>query len=167
MTKLNIEDAALAVAASITERAHDLIQDGWVKGRMYTKEDGAPVAFCILGALELAMQETFGSQPNWMSHPAVELAAAFIMDEAAGQYKHRHWNETSQRVASPGMIPGFNDPAERQLEQVLSVMREAARRLWDLSVEREQVAPAFEFSRWADVGVTEEASRDYLHAVLN
>lgn len=165
--KMEIDQATFGLAASMTDRAFDLIQDGWVKGTMRTVVDGAPDKFCILGALEEAFKEVFPGQSNnyYGNHPAVEMACAFIIDEAMTQYAFRRgWS--NGKVASPGEIPGFNDAGERQQEQVLSVLREAATRLWDISVANEPVIPTFEFSKWADVGVTAEVQKQYLHAVL-
>jgi hypothetical protein len=157
-------DSTLALAASVTERACDLIQEGWVKGRMSTKVDGAPVQFCIHGAIDLAMEEIFGNKNAGAE--AEVIATAFIVDEAQTQYGFKgSWKQ--------GGIPaaGFNDSSERKHQDVLNVLGSAAERLWGLAIEEEFSAlkenPHWAASQWADVDVASEDAQQFLHATLN
>lgn len=149
----DIEDATLALAAGVADRVHDLIQDGWVKGRFYTKTGGAPHRFCILGAIDLALEEFFQKRTCVGSTHVGEIVRAFISDEALTRY------------GSWGSIPGFNDASERKLEEVLAVVAGAARRLWDLSVQNEDVGAGVDLTRYA-TEQEEGPARAYLHAVL-
>lgn len=162
--KMKAADSTLGLAAAVTERACELIQEGWVKGRMNTTVEGAPVQFCIHGALDLALEEIFG-QKN-LGAEAEVLATAFIVDEAQAQYGFKgSWKQ--------GGIPaaGFNDSAERKHQDVLSVMTAAAERLWGLSLEAEfsdlKENTHWTPSKWADVDVHSEDAQQFLHASLN
>lgn len=146
-------DPVLAMAASLTERACDLLRDGWVSGTLYKKDGGAPVSFCILGALEIAYEEMFGHRVSGYSLKGepVDIAKAFILDEALGQHGYKGQS-----------IPGFNDSNNQ--ERVLSVMSAAANRLWALSIESEDMG--IDLSAYTEVDVESEPARQYLHAVL-
>lgn len=151
---ISVENASYALAASIVDRSHDLIEDGWVKGRLSTSIGGALRRFCILGAMQLAVEEVFGTD-RYASVQAYDLAQAFILDEAANQYNYRS-----------SSIPGFNDPANRTHDQVLSVLKSAAQRLWDLSLEVEDIGGAVDLSRYITEEVDTEHAKVYLNAVL-
>jgi len=161
--KFDVSDATLALAASVVDRTHDLIADGWVKGRMFTTVDGAKHEFCILGAIEQAVSEITEIAQRSRRKDIYDLATMFILDEAVNQYQYggarAGWN-------SHGSIPGFNDAGNRTHDQVLNVLTGAAGRLWDLSVVNEQVVEKFEFSKWADQGVNDEAAKAYLDLLL-
>lgn len=122
-----VQDATVMLAAALVERSADLIRDGWVQGRLYTMVDGkTPVAFCILGALEEAMNELMPSA-NFAPEARREvhdMAAAFILDEV----------EEQTRVKTSS-IPGWNDNGQRTQDEVVSVMESAASRLWDISLD--------------------------------
>jgi hypothetical protein len=157
-------DSTLGLAAAVTERACELIKDGWVKGRMHTAVDGAPVQFCIHGALDLALEEIFGQKT--LGAEAEVLATAFIVDEAQTQYNFKgSWKN--------GGIPaaGFNDSAATKHQDVLSVMTAAAERLWGLALEQEFSSlsenPHWAPSKWADVDVQSEDAQQLLYATLN
>lgn len=152
-------DAVVAMAASITERAHDLIRDGWTKGKFYTKVDGAPVEFCVLGALELAMREMFPERASAFRVGAdvEDLAQAFIVQEMRIQHGGR----------GCGSIPGFNDHPDTQLEHVLGVLRAAAERLWNISVQTEDlVGDALDLGRFTITEDEQEAGRQFLNMQL-
>lgn len=159
--KMKAADSTLGLAAAVADRACELIQEGWVKGAMHTKVDGAPVQFCIHGAIDLAMEEIFGHKR--LGAEAEVLATAFIVDEAQTQYGFKgSWKQ--------GGIPaaGFNDVAERKHQDVLNVMGAAAERLWDLALERELAQDSgWTPSQWADVDVNSEDAQQFLHATLN
>ena len=154
-------DGTLGLAAAVTDRACELIKEGWVKGRMHTKVDGAPVQFCIHGALDLALEEIFGDKR--LGAEAEVLATAFIVDEANTQYNY------GRKVTGPGIpASSFNDASERKHEEVLNVLSAASQRLWDLSLEQTSaVDSGWEPSKWADVDVNSEEAQQYLHASLN
>lgn len=157
-------DSTLALAAAVAERACDLIQEGWVKGRMSTSVDGVPVQFCVHGAIDLAMAEIFGSKRAGAE--AEVIATAFIVDEAQTQYNFKgSWKS--------GGIPaaGFNDAASTKHQDVLNVMEAATERLWGLALEEE--FPALKEnkhwapSQWAEVDVNSEDAQQFLYATLN
>jgi hypothetical protein len=126
-TQAYCHDATVMLAAAVVERSADLIRDGWVKGRFYKMiEKNVPVAFCILGALEEALNEVmptanFAPEARREVH---DMCAAFILDEV----------EEQTRVKTTS-IPGWNDSGERSQEEVVSVMQGAAARLWDISLD--------------------------------
>jgi hypothetical protein len=156
-SKLHTDDAALALAASVVERAHDLISDGWTQGKMSTGEGGAE-AWCIHGAVAQALQEVFGENRHYQgdSQYVSDIACMFIVDEAM----------TSGIKEKPGAwAAGWNDAPERTHLEVLKALDGAARRLWNLSIEQE---PAFtwEPSKWADVDIASEVNHNFLHAEL-
>jgi hypothetical protein len=154
MTKIEVHDASLALAGTLVDRSYDLIDDGWVKGRFYQKVDGAPVTFCIEGALELASQELFSNMYHAdHKRDVVNLARLFILDEVEKQ--------TGRVYAS---IPGYNDAGERSHEQVLGVLQGAAQRLWDLSVNTEELG-SLDLTQYVETEPA-EAAKQYLHAVL-
>jgi len=150
--KFDVSDATLALAASVVDRTHDLIADGWVKRRLFTLVDGVKCEFCILGAIDQAMSEIHEIGQCKGIH---DLVTMFILDEAVSQHQY-------QCGKYGGSIPDFNNASNRTHEQVLSVLIGAASRLWDLSVVNEK----FEFSKWADQGVNDEATKAYLDLVL-
>lgn len=152
----DMTDATFLLAAGVVERAHDLINDGWIKGRFY--DDGKnPTAFCILGALELAALELvgqglLGNKNKDAQAEVIDLAAAFIC-EAAG---------LPMRDQSSS-IPGYNDASERTKEQVLGAMRMAADNLWAIAVEKEE--ELVDLSMYKSVEEVEPA-KQYLYNVL-
>lgn len=122
-----IHDATVMLAAAVVERSTDLIRDGWIKGRLAKMvEKNVPVAFCILGALDQALEEIMpGSKFVAEARRQIqEVAAAFILDEVEEQ--------TRQKTSS---IPGWNDSGERTQEEVVNVMEAAAGRLWEISLD--------------------------------
>lgn len=155
---MDIATATIAMAASITERAGELLEMGWAKGtlRRNSKDHGAP-EFCILGALYAAGEELFGAlKGNAYSadNEAVSLAQQFIVDEA-------------YQVSSPrgsGSIPGWNDEQARTQEEVLAVMDKAAKRLWALSIEDNETG--FSWEPAASGPVSEVEQKAYLTAAL-
>jgi hypothetical protein len=153
-------DLSLGLAAAITERACELIQDGWVKGRMKIEVDGAPVQFCIHGALNLAIKEIFGDRR--LGAEAEVLAVAFIVDEAQSQYNFNgSWKDDGIPAAA------FNDNPSTKHQDVLNIMSAAARRLWDLSLEQESaVGDSWQPSRWVEADVESEEAKQFLYASL-
>lgn len=149
---MDIGTATLAFAASCTDRAHDLIQDGWVKGAFATGFERVE-QFCILGALDLALDEM--DLQGTVRQDVRDIAILFIMDEA--------FDITGKKQCS---IPGFNDASERKHDEVLEVLGNAAMRLWNLSVEQEDIGATWTPSKWADVDVASAESQQYLNAVL-
>lgn len=161
-TKIDGDTATLALAAAICDRAAELIDDGWVKGALKTHVEGTrvPHKFCILGAIDQAMEEIYGLHGS--HNAAREVAQAFILDEALAQFRHNH-----------GSIPGFNDAGNRRQGDVVSVVSKAGARLWDLSLELHEDGRSssstidyVDLTQYADMGVDGEATHNYLHAVL-
>ncbi len=161
---MHTQDAMLALAGSVIERARDLISDGWVKGMMNTKVDGAPSHFCIEGALYLAAEETFGIVKSTgrrqamvlapAGHEVLNIARTFILDEVE-----------EQLARTFGNIPGYNDDSARTEEEVLSVLEKAGQRCWNLSIENEELA-RIDLSRYAKKNTGSEKAEEYLQAVL-
>src|SRR3990167_6672051 len=114
-------DTVKTLAANVVDRARELIDDGWAKGRMHGQvmED-----FCILGALELASRELL---------PTARTGRREVCRVAEGAIRAVAGNITS--------IPGWNDAKERTKDEVLSVLRLASERLWDEALADEPVAP--------------------------
>jgi hypothetical protein len=155
--EMKIDDALIGLAASVAGRACELLADGWVKGQMSKSVDGSPVQFCIHGALDLALDEVFGTDRKGVRTNVNDIAVAFICDEAFGKM-----------ISHSGGIPAasFNDAKERKHQEVLNVVGNAADRLWDIAVENEN-GSTWEPSKWADVDVSSEQAQNYLHATLN
>jgi hypothetical protein len=158
MTTLTADDTVLGLAAAVCDRATELITDGWTKGSMMRKSGGAPVSFCIHGAIELAMEETFGSRDLRQSvqQDVEQLAVAFVCDEAFGTIR-------GKGAGIPAAA--FNDAGNRRHQEVIDVMRRATDRLWAVTFDVEVTAKPFEFSQWADVEETQ--AKQYLYATLN
>ena len=172
--KLTVDDTVLGVAASVAGRACELLADGWVKGKLYDGPGGVS-SFCIHGAINLAIEEVFGDGASagrshidgtrMISSGASDVeavAVAFIIDEAAAQHKYK----------GGGMFLGaaaFNDAPERKHEEVLSVVGNASKRLWDLSMEQQTdgAGSGWTPSKWAEVDVSTEEAKNYLYATLN
>jgi len=122
-----VQDATVMLAAAVVERSVDLIRDGWIKHAWVKMIEGkTPVAFCILGAFDQAIEEMMpkASFAPEAREQVKEMAIAFVLDEA----------EEQTRVKTSS-IPGWNDSGERTHEEVISVMEAAASRLWDISLE--------------------------------
>lgn len=156
---MNVQDATLAMAASVIERSRDLIDDGWVKGTFYEfTGDGnikAPKTFCILGALEVAAAELLeGTYHKEAGREVIDVATHFILDEIRSAMGRAYGN-----------IPSFNDEAARTHEQVLSVLDKSARRLWDLSVDTGEMG-GIDLSRYVETEHDEEELQ-YLNLVLS
>ena len=170
------EIATLAMAASIVDRAYDLIQDGWVQGRLYTSVEGsnATKEYCIHGAINLAIEEMFGNGQSvgrthvdgtrMLNRPASDIndvAVAFIIDEAVTHYNYKGGG-TFLGAA------GFNDAPNRKLDDVLKVLSGASKRLWDLSLLNEASEDHFEFSKWADNEIVDDqVALNYLYATIS
>jgi hypothetical protein len=156
--KLTADDTVLGLAAAVCERATELITDGWTKGRMRSGEGGVQ-SFCIHGAIELAMEETFGVRnlDQTVQRDVEYLAVAFICDEAFG---------TIRGKSSGIPAASFNDASQRKHQEVIDVMGRATTRLWGVTFDT-AVTPdkPFEFSQWADV--EEAQAKQYLYATLN
>jgi hypothetical protein len=159
--KMTVDDAMISLAASVVERTHELIADGWVKGRMSDSVDGVPTAFCIHGALNLAMEEVFG---NARGNEVVEvLAVAFICDEAKTQYNFQgSWKQGGIPAAS------FNDNAATKHEDVLSVLKSASKRLWEVGLDFAGAPSTGDWkpSKWAEVDTQSEEAQQFLYATL-
>jgi len=167
--KISVEDTALTLAASVVERAHELLADGWTQGTLYEGRDGLPERFCVHGALNLALEEVFGEGTSLgRSHidgtrmvtsgasDVEALAVAFIVDEAASQFAYQ----------GGGMFLGaarFNDAPERKLDEVLAVIGAASKRLWDLALDSEP-SKTWEPSKWAQVD--EVATEQFMNVAL-
>lgn len=145
---MDLGTANMALAASICERAHDLIETGWVKGTWHSGYDGVQT-FCIEGALDLALEELL-NQGDRAAPEIKEIARMFILDEALARYKF-----------TGAYIPGFNDAGERTHDEVLSVLDGAARRLWAISVADEELGQVWQPSQWADLGLEESQVQQY------
>lgn len=157
MSKLQTDETILGLAASVTCRAHELIQDGWVKGRMSSGAGGAE-KFCIHGAINLAMEEVFGRRDisQNIQRNVEDIAVAFICDEAFGRTKG-HWS---------GGIPAavFNDAAARRHDEVLGVLDRAGQRLWAITMDTDSTEKIVYPTQWA--GVEETEAQQYLYASL-
>lgn len=133
---IDVSDATFALAAGVVERAHDLIDDGWVKGKLYDSRS-QPTRFCILGALQLAAEEVImqgipmkksrRDEHHEMYMAVKELVGlcSAIIADAAG-------------MGLNGSPPTFNDAPNRKQAEVLAVMRSAAETLWDISLNTER-----------------------------
>lgn len=154
---MDIGVANLALAASVCDRTHDLIEAGWVKGRFYGGYENVQT-FCILGAIDLALEELLDQNQMYAREDIKHVATTFILDEALAQYKY----------SKGGSIPGFNDAAEREHDQVLSVLSGAAKRLWNLSVDDQELGQIWQPSQWAEVdqATAQEYQKVYLESVL-
>ncbi len=155
--KIDCDDATLALAASVVDRAHDLISAGWVKGKM---SDGLESEFCIHGGINLAIKEIFGEghYSDRVARNVSELACMFIVDEAIGQ---------PSKGSLGAWAAGWNDSAERTHEDVLKALDGAARRLWNLSVEQEPVVSAeWAPSKRSETDITTEPAQQFLYASL-
>ncbi len=157
MSKLKADEAILGLAASVTDRACELITDGWTKGRMRSGAGGVE-SFCIHGAIELAMEEVFGQRNvrSDVQRDVEDVACAFICDEAftpGGGKKVGHW------------AAGYNDAADRRHDEVTGVLDRAANRLWGLAVPDESSTESFTYSKYAEVD--EEQAKQFLYASLN
>lgn len=173
--KISTDDAALAMAAAIVDRTYDLLESGWVKGKLNGGFKGVQ-EFCIHGAMGLALQEMFGATGDtgrvnvcgglaatFRGYGAVEaIATAFIVDEANAQHAFGGTFTQGNLSAAP-----FNDAQKTQHDDVLDVLRAASKRIWALSWEPDEVASA-EYSRsWAEAEAVEtEAAKNYLYATL-
>lgn len=155
MTKLKADEAVLGLAAAVTGRACELIQDGWTKGKMRGGEGGVE-SFCVHGAVELAMEEIFGiyDRRQLVQQDVEDVAVAFLCDEAFGQMQ-------SGRIP----VASFNDAASRKHSEVIGVMSRAADRLWDLSSDSEptQWTP----SKWSTEDLEKEEVKNFLYGSLN
>lgn len=158
MTNLTADDTVLGLAAAVCDRATELITDGWTKGAMSRSRGGAPVSFCIHGAIELAMEETFGSRDHrvGIQQDVEQVAVAFICDEAFG---------TMKRASAGIPAASFNDASERKHQEVIDVMTRATSRLWGVTFDTEAMEQPFQFSQWANV--EEAQAKQYLYATLN
>lgn len=159
--KMTVDDALINLAASVVDRTRELIADGWVKGKMSESVDGVPTAFCIHGALNLAMEEVFGHASG---NATVEvLAVAFICDEAKSQYNFQgSWKQGGIPAAS------FNDNAATKHEDVLNVLGAASQRLWEVGLDFAAAPSTSDWkpSKWADVDVQSEDAQQFLYATL-
>lgn len=157
--KLKDDETVIALAAAVCGRATELITDGWTKGSMRNGAGGAE-NFCIHGAVELALDEVFGTDRKTIRQDVNEVAVAFICDEAFGKMQNHS-----------GGIPAaaFNDAAQRKHEEVVGVMNRAHVRLWDLTVERDSIGQDGNWtpSKWAEVDTQSEEAQAFLHASLN
>lgn len=158
MTKLTATDTILGLAAAVCDRATELITDGWTKGRMRSGEGGVQ-SFCIHGAIELAMEETFGRRDltQEVQRDVEQVAVAFICDEAFGSIR-------GKEAGIPAAA--FNDASQRRHDEVVGVMSRATSRLWGVTFDTNYtLEKPFEFSQWADV--EEAQAQQFLHATLN
>jgi hypothetical protein len=170
--KISVDDTVITLAASVVDRTRDLIQDGWVKGQLNAGFNGAET-FCIHGAMGLALQEVFGytgdtGRVNVCGGYAADnrgygqveaMATAFIVDEANAQFKYGGRFTAGNLAAAP-----FNDAPERKHGEVLSVLGQASKRLWNLSVCPDETE--FQFSKWVDIDVQAEEAQQFLYAQL-
>lgn len=160
--QLTVDDAIICLAASVVDRTRDLIQDGWVKGTMATGFQKVE-AFCIHGAMNLALAEVFGSltQDRYTCQAVEAIATAFIVDEAASQYGFKgSWKNAGIPAA------GFNDAPSTQHEDVLKVLGGATKRLWSIGLDT-QDSEAWMPSKWAEVEVNSDEAKQLLYAQLS
>lgn len=156
MTKLTADDTVLGLAAAVTDRACELITEGWTKGRMRSGAGGVQ-SFCIHGALELAMEETFGTRDlsQHVQKDVEQVAVAFICDEAFGTIR-------GHGAGIPAAA--YNDNPQRRHQEVIGVMERATQRLWSVTFDANDSMQPFQYSKWADVD--EAQASQYLHASL-
>lgn len=162
-TKMTVDDAIINLAASVVDRTRELITDGWIKGHMSTSVDGAQTAFCIHGALNLALEEVFGAYQR--GSDVEVLAVAFIVDEAKNQYGFKgSWQHGGIPAAS------FNDSPATKHEDVLNVLGAASKRLWSIGMDWESglsMDPSnWVPSKWAEADVQAPEAQQFLHASL-
>ena len=155
MSKLTADDTVLGLAAAVTDRACELLTEGWTKGRMRSGAGGVQ-SFCIHGALNLAMEETFGTHDTrqQVQRDVQEVAVAFICDEAFG-----HIRNLSGIPAA-----AYNDAPNRKHQEVIDVMERATQRLWSVTFDTEALGQSYEYSKWANV--EETTATQYLNASL-
>ncbi len=143
--RLTTSDTINTLAASVTERTAELLSDGWMQGALSNGVE----AFCIHGAMALALDEVFGqsedcgrayvcggvaAQDRGKGRAEVEaVATAFIVDEAASKYGFdpNSWKQGFNGAAS------FNDDPTRQQHEVLDVVSSAAEKLWSMTLDAE------------------------------
>jgi hypothetical protein len=148
-TEIEIDQNIIVYAASCVRRAHELISDGWVKGRMQAWSGGVPTEFCIHGALELALKETFGERRTPIVDCVEQVASAYITNECFG--KIGSW------------AAGYNDARERTHDEVLGVLDRASNRLWSVSFDDVDVKQTMGWAESSD----QEAQKQFLYASWN
>lgn len=149
----DMTEETIQLAAAVVGRVHDLIQDGWVKGRFYDDSKN-PTQFCILGALELASLELMSGalgKNDQARNEVIDLASGFILEAAEMGFQQS------------SNIPGWNDAGARTLEEVLGALRGAADRLWNLATQKED--EEVDMSQYVVVKQT-EPQKQYLYNVL-
>jgi hypothetical protein len=157
--KLQNDEAVLTLAASVTERARDLIQDGWSKGSMATGFERAE-SFCVHGALNLALQEVFGLVSPTVAKDVEDVSVAFMCDSAFN-------TNDAYKMAGHGIpMATFNDEPTRQHQEVVDAMTRAADRLLAIALPDDETAEPFEFSKWADVDTQSEQAKQFLYQSL-
>lgn len=165
-SRMSVDEATLTLAASVVERARDLLADGWTQDRLYEGRSGLPERFCVHGALNLALEEVFGEGAavarthvdgtrTMGSVAEVEaLAVAFIVEEARGQFGY-------EPLGLFMGAAGFNDAEGRRLDEVLSVVGQAAARLWEAALGDGSWTPGV----WAQEEAVEARPTQRLHVL--
>jgi hypothetical protein len=168
---MSLDEAVTCMAARVVDRTEELIQDGWVKGALTAGFDNVE-QFCVHGAMGLALSELFGSPvavgrvnvcggfaANDVGQGPVEaLATAFIVDEV----QNRHAFKAGFELGNMGAAPFNDDPATKH-EDVLEVLRGAAKRLWDVALGTE--AAVEKAKSWAPLE-TDEPAQQFMRASL-
>lgn len=153
---MTVDDSILICAASVVDRARELLDDGWVQGRWFTSVEGVKVKFCIHGALDMALDELAANSTMSRAYrSAVEdFAVFFICDEVfGGKTKENH------------VAMGWNDAPGRKQVEVSEMMGRVGKRLWNISLDLDE---KFEFSKWADVDYQgNDRAQQFLYQTLN
>ena len=152
-------DGTIMMAAAVVERSVDLVQDGWIQGSWVKMlEKKVPVAFCILGAFDQAIEEMMpaSSFSEHARREVKEVSIAFVLDEVEEQ--------TRQKADS---IPGWNDNGNRTQEEVVKVLQGAAARLWEISLDTsEKLADITKYTSAAaqrGAGIRTDVEPEYLN----
>lgn len=144
------QEATMALAASVVERAAELMEDGWCKGSL-NRGEGEVQEFCVHGAMNLAFQEMYGGQlecgiayvcgglaadrRGWGQVEAV--ATAILVDEANARYGY---DPDAWKRGMMGVAP-FNNDERRERTEVLAVLHGASERLWGMAMEGFRTEP--------------------------
>lgn len=142
MKRVERDEATLALAASVADRAREILSEGWLQNELYTEHRDQ---CCIHGAIYVALEEMFGQHEVFVrthtdgaravSKPTIKgqavnveaLVTAFVAQQAQVLYGY----QTDDLFAGAAR---FNDAPERTLEEVLKVMGTAAGRLWEAAM---------------------------------
>lgn len=153
--QMSVDNATIALAASIVTRAHELMEDGYSKSQL--NEGFKKVQrFCAHGAMNLAFIEMFPEKKEQCGRlfvcggyaateagygPIEAVATAVLVDEANRRFDY---DASAWKAGMMGVAP-LNDDPKRSQADVLGILEGAARRLWDMTFEDEAVGVDLEW----------------------